>query len=204
MRKKILSLLCLGVALVLTVLPLTAMANSPSMFVRTNNGGKLHLREQPKDHSNNVLLDIPYGAVVDVLGYEQDGNWAHVQYDQHIGYVMSRYLSVDNPGSYKKPTADGSKPREVKLPDFSRFVQITPYDVLVRPSKPNGFVNLRWAPSLDCRVIMRCYANYPLTVIAQDSHWAQVKDEATGCVGFMYRNFLSYVLPAIGQGATVQ
>ena len=64
---------------------------------------------------------------------------------------------------------------------------------MVRPSKPNGYVNFRWAPSYDCSVIMRCYAWYALTVIAQDGSWAQVSDPQTGYVGFMNRSFLTTV-----------
>lgn len=201
MRKTIRSLLCLTVVLAVAILPLASLANAPSMFVKTSNGGGLHLREQPKDHSNNVITDIPYGAVVDVLGYEQNGAWAHVQYNDCVGYVMSRYLVTEDPGVHKKATPAQTK-AEPRMPDFSGFEQVTPYHVLVRPAKPNGFVNFRWAPSLDCKVIMRCRANYTLTVIAQDAHWAQVMDEATGRVGFMSRNFLTTVVVEIGHGAT--
>ena len=69
----------------------------------------------------------------------------------------------------------------------------------MRPSKPNGYVNFRWAPSYDCSVIMRCYAGYALTVIAQDGSWAQVSDPQTGYVGFMNRSFLT----TVGDGTSV-
>ena len=160
MTKRVLTAL-MAVALLCTMLPAMALANTGSMYVQTSNGGSVHLRKDPIAPANNVLTDVPYGAVVDVLGYLSDRNWAHVAYTSGgrtwDGYMMTRYLVVQKP-----------------------------------ESKNN-----------DCRVMMRCYAGYSLTVIAQDKNWAQVSDPQTGYVGFINRSFITTVSDGTSVGAVL-
>ena len=197
------------VLLMLAVLPVVAMANAATMYVVTNSGSSVRLRsEMDTGNRNNIICDIAYGTTVDVLGYS--GSWAHVMLaDGTQGYMMSRYLSVDAPRAKGSSTTNNNSSNnsssDVQLPDFSKFKKVEPYDVIVRPAKPNGYVNFRWAPSMDCKVAMRCYADYPLQVIAQDNHWVQVVDNQTGYVGFMYRKFVTAVDndAQIGRGAVV-
>ena len=148
MTKRVLTAL-MAVALLCTMLPAMALANTGSMYVQTSNGGSVHLRKDPIAPANNVLTDVPYGAVVDVLGYLSDRNWAHVAYTSGgrtwDGYMMTRYLVVQKPKS-KNSTSDDTSDTP-QMPDFKNFQLVEPYEVIVRPSKPNGFVNFRWAPS---------------------------------------------------------
>lgn len=203
MTKRVLTALMAAV-LLCTMLPAMALANTGSMYVQTSNGGSVHLRKDPIAPANNVLTEVPYGAVVDILGYESDRNWAHVAYTSGgrtwDGYMMTRYLVVQKPAA--KPgskTSTDNTSTTPQMPNFKNFKLVQPYEVVVRPSKPNGYVNFRWAPSYDCSVIMRCYAGYALTVIAQDGSWAQVSDPQTGYVGFMNRSFLT----TVGDGTSV-
>lgn len=196
--------------LVLATIPALASANAATMFVVTNSGSGVHMRSDTSTaNRDNVLCTVPYGAMVDVTGHVDGGKWAHVEYDSMTGYIMSRYLAVEMPkaSSRQESNADrnAQSAKEEGVPDFSNFKQVEPYDVIVRPSKPNGYVNFRWAPTMQCKVIMRCYANYPLQVIAQDRLWVQVADEQTGYVGFMYRKFVTPVVyeDAVGQGVVV-
>lgn len=208
MNKRLLAKLLILLLLCLS-LPGMALANPASMYVKSSGGGRVNLRSKPTTSGKNIITSIAHGSVVDVLSYTGNGSWAHVQYSHsgklYTGYMSTRYLSVQRPEAFshnsKGNTSSSSEPQ---MPNFSNFELVDPYEVIVRPSKPNGFVNFRWAPSYDCRVIMRCYANYPLTVIAQDKSWVQVSDPATGYVGFMYRKFVTPVVSEIGQGVLVQ
>ena len=207
MTKRVLTALMAAV-LLCTMLPAMALANTGSMYVQTSNGGSVHLRKDPIAPANNVLTEVPYGAVVDILGYESDRNWAHVAYTSGgrtwDGYMMTRYLVVQKPASKpgSKTNTDNTSTTP-RMPNFKNFKLVQPYEVVVRPSKPNGYVNFRWAPSYDCSVIMRCYAGYALTVIAQDGSWAQVSDPQTGYVGFMNRSFLTTVGAGTSGGAVL-
>lgn len=193
-----------AIVLLCMMLPAMASANTGSMYVKTSNGGSVHLRKDPIAPANNVLTEVPYGAVVDILSYVSDHKWAHVAYTSGgrtwEGYMMTRYLVVEKPTGKKENDNKSTTPQ---MPNFKNFKLVEPYEVVVRPSKPNGYVNFRWAPSYDCRVIMRCYAGYPLTVIAQDNNWAQVSDPQTGYVGFMYRKYMTVVDDGTSVGAVL-
>ena len=114
MTKRVLTAL-MAVALLCTMLPAMALANTGSMYVQTSNGGSVHLRKDPIAPANNVLTDVPYGAVVDVLSYLSDRNWAHVAYTSGgrtwDGYMMTRYL-VDR----KSTRLNSSHNRESRMP----------------------------------------------------------------------------------------
>ena len=66
-----------------------ALANTGSMYVQTSNGGSVHLRKDPIAPANNVLTEVPYGAVVAILGYESDRNWAHVAYTLSLIHIST-------------------------------------------------------------------------------------------------------------------
>ena len=77
-------------------------------YVKTQNGGRLNLREEPNTHCK-VLLKIPYGD--EVLVFEFVGNgWVYGHWGGEFGYVQSRYLTTTPPGPYvpkatKKPAS---------------------------------------------------------------------------------------------------
>lgn len=58
MTKRVLTAL-MAVALLCTMLPAMALANTGSMYVQTSNGGSVHLRKDPIAPANNVLTDVP-------------------------------------------------------------------------------------------------------------------------------------------------
>lgn len=188
MRKK-LSLLVCAVMLLAMLLPVCASANPASMYVYTSNGKVLHMRKAMVTGANNVVTDIPYGAVVDVLSVVNE-TWAKCYYNGNTGYCMRRYLSVNKPAD-RKPDKP-SKPTEKTPLANSMFdgMQSCYYTAYVRPTHPTGFVNLRWAPSTSARIHDKYYANSQFIVMAQNNGWCQVLDEENNIMGFMMRSFL--------------
>jgi len=65
-----------------------------SVQVATGGGG-LNLRETASDQAK-VLLSIPNGAQVTML--QKGSDWCRVRYNGAEGYVMTRYLSLDEAG----------------------------------------------------------------------------------------------------------
>lgn len=185
MKKRV---LCIMVILLLmqAVLPvISASALIGPQYVSTSNGKGVYLRSGPSKE-DSILTSIPYGAQVDSCEY-YDSAWSYVSYQGNYGYCMSRYLSSTKPSSKPTPTSTPS-PSGTGL-SFRNFTPAN-YYVTVRPSTPSGFVNMRWAPSKSVDIQSTYYAGYSLRVLAQDSTWAQVFDEANGSCGFMQRNFL--------------
>lgn len=68
-----------------------AGASGGAWYVNTPSGG-LNLRETPSAEAR-VLLSIPKGAAITML--EQGSEWCKIQYNDSVGYVMSRYLSKE-------------------------------------------------------------------------------------------------------------
>lgn len=55
----------------------------------------VNMRSQRQYNQNNIILTIPYGAVVDVYAIDQYG-WAEVGYNNEHGYAASWYLKKIN------------------------------------------------------------------------------------------------------------
>ena len=157
--KKVLALVC---ALVLMLLPLTAMA-ATTKYVSTGNSGKLNVRSAPQTHTDNVIAKLENGTRVVILEYLNGNTWVKVEYPQNgkiaIGYVQHRYLSVSKPAvTAAKPTA----PKQTTEPQpmsFKKFQHVEPVSMTVKPSTPGGYVNLRWGPSKAVAVMTKLYAD---------------------------------------------
>lgn len=188
----------LAFAILLALMPLSQAA-SPYFFVYTENGKSLNVRSSP---GGKVIDQVAYGTKVVVFEFEDSDSWALIHYGSpdRDGWVMTRYLVLNKPGS-KKPSTPQVVDDTLAMVNaqFQKMKSVTPYQVKARPSRAGGFVNMRWAPSTDVHVIQRCYNGYELSVIAQNSAWAQVEDRATGRVGFMSRKYLLEI-SGVGSG----
>ena len=84
MTKRVLTAL-MAVALLCTMLPAMALANTGSMYVQTSNGGSVHLRKDPIAPANNVLTDVPYGGCAELSFRPQLGTCGLYQRGPHMG-----------------------------------------------------------------------------------------------------------------------
>lgn len=177
----------------------TAMAYT-TMYVYTSNGKSLNLRDAPSI-IGSIMTQIPNGAPVRVND-AYDDTWYSVTYNGYTGYSMARYLVGGWPTPTPVPTywpipTYWPVPTAAPTPaagfpnDIFYGFQSAYYKALVRPSNPAGYVNLRWAPSLQADIHSHYYANVVLTVLSQNTLWCQVLDENSNTVGFMMRQFLN-------------
>ena len=193
MTKRILSMLCAALLLALAVIPAAAMADSTA-YVKTQSGCALRIRSSATTDEDNVVGKIAYGTKVTVKS--KQGDWSHISVKLNgktvTGYVYSRYLSS------KKPTAVSStstnESTSTASTSYYGFKQVASYSVVVRPATTGGFVNLRWAPSKTAPVMDKLHDGDKLTVIAQNSTWAQVMNVSNGEVGYIMRRFLEGVI----------
>ena len=64
------------------------------MYVKTDNGGPVTMREKPSSKSKS-LGSIKYGqAVTWDWSYAGNDGWSRIQFNGKTGYVKSRYLVV--------------------------------------------------------------------------------------------------------------
>ncbi len=188
MRKKLSILVC-AVLLFTMLLPVCALANPASMYVYTSNGKALHMRKTMVTGANNVVADIPYGAVVDVLSVV-NATWAKCMYNNKTGYCMRRYLVADQPAAHQKSQPDTPAKTVALTNSMFSGMAACYYTATVRPTHPTGFVNLRWAPSTSAKIHDKYFADAQLVVMAQNKDWCQVLDQENNVMGFMMRSFL--------------
>ena len=180
-------------------------------YVKTENGKGLNVRNAPRMDSN-VVGSLKYGTRIHVDGFTTP-EWALILYkydpgtsgglDYYAAWVSTRYLTRTNPGKFVKATtapATSSKSAATKNASsleainaiFRTAKQVeSPYTVVARPSRASGWVNLRWAPNTEAVRIATCPQGKKLTVLAEMKDWYQVKDPATGMIGFISSKFVT-------------
>ena len=213
MNKRSLSLLLvLMLALGALLVPALSAAEDDSptattgyYYVYTANGKTLNVRDTP---GGEVVGHLKYGTRIWVDTFVDD-NWALITYaydkpgygyGDYACFVSTRYLVHSKPDPYK-PASSGSSSsssssssidamEEINR-EFRSAVSVTPYRVLVRPTRVSGWVNLRWAPSKQAELMGTYKANEELLVISETTNWYQVEDPDTGAVGFINRSFVT-------------
>ena len=197
MNKKVIALVGAIMLLVLALMPTFALANLAHGYVKTANYGPVNMRADISRDSEKVG-SIPYGTRVVILEYLADNSWMSVDYDGKTGYIMSRYITMDeppakpeNPGSQEHPHHT-SEP-EPAVNEMFRGFQDENYTAVLHASAPGGFVHMRWAPSKQMDIMTDFYDGKHLQVIAQNRTWCQVQDPDTGKTGFMMRYFLTAI-----------
>ncbi len=189
-------------ALMLTVACVPSMGSGAcaaerfrTMYVYTENGGSLNVREAP-DGAARILTRLPYGTPVSVVGRVGQTGWTEIVYGTgayDYAYVQSRFLVSRMPGPQPDPdpTPAGTDTLRDVNAEFrtANFVRL-PYYVIARPERASGWVNLRWAPSMDAERMATCPDGKRLTVLAELRNWYQVEDPVTGMIGFISRNYV--------------
>lgn len=180
------------VAVLLLCLLLPACASAYTMYVKTPKGGSVNVRPEPNTDCGSVAK-LPYGAAVEAL--QNEGTWTAVEWPEWSQpcYIQSRYLVSYYPGSKPGSSESSSSDKgatSIADVDFKSFRLVDPYYVYVRANHVGGYVNLRWAPSMDAAVAQRVNDGSELRVIAEGKGWYQVQDERSGYVGFMRSSFL--------------
>ena len=191
--KKFLSLM-LVLVLVLASVPMTSLAIANPFgdaWVKTGNGKTVNVRRGPAFDDGNITCQLAYGSHVEIIGYEKGTKWALCKLDNGTaGYIVTRYLVRTKPGKYT-PSGTDTKTQVAKA-DYATFKYVKePYTVTVRPSRPSGSVNLRWAPDKASRSLQKYYQGAELTVIAEGKGWLQARDEKTGYTGFIMSAFVA-------------
>ena len=207
MMKRMLSLVL--IVMTLMTLGITAASAKESkitkMYVYTENGGDLNIREEPRAGSH-IISRVPYGTELEVVKQDKKTGWTKIVYGAAIysyGYVQSRYLvkkkpaplpvNPPKPATQEVAIATSSKD-SVTVTEMNRLLKsaqsVVPYTITVRPTRASGWVTVRWVPSKNSIA----QATYPegaeLTVIAALKDWYQVQDPDTGAVGYLYKSYV--------------
>ena len=153
-----------------------------TLYVRTGNTGKLHLREYASRNARSLGL-YPNGTAVHVTS--RSGGWAYVNIGGVTGYMMLQYLTATSP----LPPA----PQPPVTPDPTGG-PVTPTAMFVSTGN-SGRLHLREYPSLSARSL-GLYPNGTLVyAVNLNNGWCQVTVGAQS--GFMMAVFLTAATPTV-------
>ena len=174
-----------------------------TMWVYTENKGKLNVRNEPKAGSK-VLEQVEYGSELTVLGLvANDTNWAIVQHKKGtngIGYVMTRYLANHRPSDTDKVARENEKKKnqeELDRQQKSFRTVAEPFMIAARPARASGWVNFRNGPGVAAARIDTLPGGRELKVIGETDKWWQAVDMETGTTGFVSKNYVTVLAKAV-------
>ncbi len=221
MKKQIISLLT-AVVLLLTALPVVLAEEEPegpamtieemmglnsaewprTMYVYTENKGKLNVRSEPKS-GNNVIDKLEYATEVIVESpVVINPEWSCIRNKKGpdgIGYVMTRYLVNSKPSDADKVAKE--KERKANQEELDRQIKSarpleTPLLISVRASRSSGWVNFRVGPGVAAERIASLPDGRELKAIGETDKWYEAVDSESGKTGYISKNYVT-VLGAV-------
>ena len=146
---------------------LTSAANTSTMYVRTNTGIGLNLRQGPSTNSA-IITSYPIGTAVQVL--KKGNGWYQVQVGDNTGYMSSKYLSASKAPQYTKPVAQ-------------------PYTATLKNINGGSIMNFRLYPGMKTKVLDTLKVGTKVTVLEEGVNWSKVQLE-DGRTGYVSTYFL--------------
>jgi uncharacterized protein YgiM (DUF1202 family) len=156
-----------------TIAPTPTPTSALTATVTTTSGG-LNMRAEP-DKNGAWVATLPRLAKVTVL--DRGSEWSKVQYGDKIGYVMSRYLTFDQP-------IDPSVTPTPTPPERYAYVNAS------------TSLNMREAPESNAGIVTRIPSGKQVRVLGYDSEWSHVQYGVyTGYVATRYLTFMDGQTP---------
>jgi len=210
---------CLLAVLLLPLLaaavPTTLADSGSDMYVKTSNGKSLTVRAEPNKNAKSVGK-VQYGQKVwwD-WSYAGNDGWSRIAFgSNNWGYVQSKYLVSEDPGSYQKPTKAPATKKPTKAPatpkptkdpkkeaeemkkqqaeldkELKSEKEVAPYYVQVQTKRSTGWVNFRVGPSTITSKITSYSSGKELIVLGETKTWLRARDPETDKVGYIYKSY---------------
>ena len=193
--KRIISLLLLMTLFLSLCAP--AFADVGYMYVYTDDGKRLNLREAPKSGSK-ILYRIDFGSELWVISISN--SWAEVNFGGLFGYVQSRFLVHEKPSAASQKQAQQKSEQQKALDDLNRELKtLQPLSqtltLSVRPTRASGWVNFRVGPGTGASRIATYGEGKQLIAVGETNKWYQAQDPESGRTGFISKNYVT-VLPS--------
>ena len=173
-----------------------------TMYVYTENKGKLNVRSEPKS-GKNIIDRLEYGTKVIVESpVVINPEWCCIRNTKApggIGYVMTRYLVSSRPSDADKVAKE--KERQANLEELERQTASfraleTPLLIVVRATRTSGWINFRVGPGVAANRIASLPDGRELKAIGETDKWYQAIDSESGKTGYISKNYVT-VLGAV-------
>jgi len=130
-------------------------ASGATMYVRTNTGIGLNLREGPGT-ANAIITSFPINTAVSVL--QKGREWYRVKVGEQSGYMAARYLAAAKAPAYTKPLE-------------------TPVDATLRNINGGKVVNFRLYPGMKTKILKAYPVGTEVKVLEKGELWCKVEIE---------------------------
>ena len=168
-----------------------------TMYVYTENGGKLNVRSEPKT-GKNVIDQLEYGAEVTVESLvADDKDWVRIRSDKGadgFGYVMIRYLADTKPKDAAKRVAEAERKKnqeELERQIAGARTLLQPLLISVRASRTSGWINFREEPGVAATKISSLPDGRQLKAIGETEKWYQAVDLESGNTGYISKGYVN-------------
>ena len=181
-----------------------------TMYVYTENGGKLNVRREPKT-GDNVIAQLEYGEEVTALSpVVINADWmciSHPKGENGVGYVMTRYLRDTQPLDVRTRAAEKAEQqkkeeeeRKANLEELNRQLASakaldTQLIIAVRAPRSSGWVNFRVGPGVAADRISSLPDGRELRAIGETAKWYQAVDLESGKTGYISKNYVTVLGP---------
>ena len=168
-----------------------------TMYVYTENKGKLNVRSEPKS-GNNIVDKLDYAAEVIVESpVVINPEWCCIRNQKApdgIGYVMTRYLVNSKPSDAEKVVKE--KERKANLEELDRQTASfraleTPLLIVVRATRTSGWINFRTGPGVAADRIASLPDGRELKAIGETDKWYQAVDAESGKTGYVSKTYVT-------------
>lgn len=207
-------LLAMLAPMLAATVPVAAAESGCDMYVKTDNGKEMKVRSKPDKNSSSVGK-VQYGQKVwwD-WSYAGNDGWSRIAFGaNNYGYIQSRYLVSEDPGSYKKPTKAPATPKPTKAPatpkptkdpkkeaeelkkqqaeldkELKSEKAVGPFYIQVRPQRSTGWVNFRVGPHTITSKITSYPSGKELIAVGETNNWWRAQDPETNKTGYIYKS----------------
>lgn len=143
-------------------------ASGSVLYVRTNTGIGLNLREGPSTDAA-IITSFPIDTAVTVL--QRGSGWYKVKVGDVQGYMASRYLASAQAPAYTKPLAN-------------------PVQAVLKNINGGSVVNFRLYPGMKTKIIKAYPVGTVVTVLEKGVNWCKVEIE--GVQGYVSTYMLKF------------
>ena len=143
-------------------------ASGATLYVRTNTGIGLNLREGPSTASA-IITSFPIDTAVTVV--QKGSGWHKVKVGDQEGYMSSKFLAAAKAPAYTKPLS-------------------TPVSATLKNINGGSVVNFRLYPGMKTKIIKAYPVGTAVTVLEKGVNWSKV--EIDGQQGYVSTYMLKF------------
>jgi len=202
MKKTFFCIICLAAVMMMAFTTVASAATT--WYVKTPNGKSVNVRSAPYKAEGNVVDQIPYGMMVEVVDFTARDLWAQVRVSWKggvlEGYIQTSFLVDKKPAAYKETKTDSKDTQATdetlaSLNKVAKAIKVLeqPYTTVIQTKVATNYVHLRWFPDTNAVYSSAYLCNTEIEVLAESKTWAQVRILDDGKVGFILKSCVAPV-----------